>query len=340
MSGVQHLEVEPGEAGQRIDRWLRAKFPGLKQGRIEKMLRKGEVRLDGGRAKSNTRIEAHQMVRVPPIAEGDAPPPREMRGLSEDDIAFIRSIVIYRDEHMIALNKPPGIPVQGGTGQTRHIDGMLGALADGGERPRLVHRIDKDTSGLLVLARSGMAARALTGAFQSKAARKLYWAAVIGNPKPRAGTITYSLMKGPGGLGEKMICVDPRKVADFPSAKRAVTDYATVERAATRAAWVALRPVTGRTHQLRAHMAEIGCPVIGDGKYGPPAAEADRRVTGAISRKLHLHSRAIRIPHPDGSGRIVDLRAAMPEHMLHSWDTFGWNPALGDDPDLMPEPSA
>ena len=340
MSGaVQHLEVEPGEAGQRIDRWLRAKFPGLTQGRIEKMLRKGEVRLDGGRTKSNTRIEAHQMVRVPPFSEGEAPPPKEMRGISEADAAFIRSIVIYEDVHMIALDKPPGIPVQGGTGQTRHIDGMLGALAVDGERPKLVHRIDKDTSGLLVLARSGMAARALTGAFRSKAARKLYWAAVIGTPKPGSGTIAYALVKAPGAHGEKMVCVDPRDLDAHPDAKRAITDFATVETVGTRASWVALRPVTGRTHQLRAHLAEIGCPIIGDGKYGPTAAEADRRVTGAISRKLHLHARHLRVPHPDGSGRIIDLRAPLPEHMRHSWETFGWDMALGEDEDLLPEVS-
>lgn len=339
MSGVQHLEIEPGEAGQRLDRWLRAKFPQLTQGRIEKMLRKGEVRLDGGRVKSNTRIEAHQMVRVPPVPDGDAPV-RKQESVSAADAEFLRSLVIYEDAHMIALDKPPGIPVQGGTGQTRHIDGMLDALAGNGERPKLVHRIDKDTSGLLILARTGASARALTGAFRSKVARKLYWAAVTGTPKPRSGTIAYALEKAPGAHGEKMICIDPREISGHPAAKRAVTDYALVEQAGNRASWAMLRPVTGRTHQLRAHMAEIGCSIIGDGKYGPPAAEAERRVTGAISRKLHLHARRIRVPHPDGSGRIVDLSAPLPQHMEHTWQTFGWDIAAGDDDMLLPEPSA
>ena len=338
--GVQHLEVEPGEAGQRLDRWLRAKFPVLTQGRIEKMLRKGEVRIDGGRAKSTSRIEAHQMVRVPPLPTGEAPPPKHERGLTDADISFMRNLVLHQDEHMIVLNKPPGIPVQGGTGQSRHIDGMLGALAGDGERPRLVHRIDKDTSGLLVLARSGMAARALTGAFRSKAARKLYWAACIGVPKMRTGTIAYALQKLPGPMGEKMTCIDPRDLNAHPDAKRAITDYAVVEAAAKRASWLALRPVTGRTHQLRAHMSEIGCPIIGDGKYGPTREDAERRVTGAISNKLHLHARRIAVPHPDGSGRIIDLRAPLPEHMKHTWQTFDWQMALGDEEDLLPEPKA
>jgi len=339
MSGVQHLEVEPGEAGQRLDRWLRAKFPQLTQGRIEKMLRKGEVRLDGGRAKSSSRIEAHQMVRIPPVPDGEAPPPKPMRNISDADVKLIRSMVLFEDEHMIALNKPPGIPVQGGTGQSRHIDGMLGALAGDGDRPKLVHRIDKDTSGLLVLARTGAAARALTGAFRSKAARKLYWAACVGVPKVRKGTVAYALEKLPGPMGEKMICIDPRELSDHPHAKRSVTDYAVVETVAKRASWVALRPVTGRTHQLRAHMAAINCPIIGDGKYGPSGEDAERRVTGAISNKLHLHARRIAVPHPDGSGRIVDLTAPIPEHMSHSWNTFAWDLAAGDDESILPEPS-
>ena len=338
MSGVQHLEVEPGEAGQRLDRWLRAKFPQLTQGRIEKMLRKGEVRLDGGRAKSSSRIDAHQMVRVPPIPDGEAPPPKPMRNISDADVKLIRSMVLFEDEHMIALNKPPGIPVQGGTGQSRHIDGMLGALAGDGDRPKLVHRIDKDTSGLLILARTGAAARALTGAFRSKAARKLYWAACVGVPKARKGTVAYALEKLPGPMGERMICIDPREMNQHPHAKRSITDYAVVETAAKRACWIALRPVTGRTHQLRAHMAAINCPIIGDGKYGPSGEDAERRVTGAISNKLHLHARRIAVPHPDGSGRVVDLVAPIPEHMSHSWNTFAWDLSLGDDESLLPEP--
>ena len=339
MSGVAHLTVGDDEAGQRLDRWLRARFPQLTQGRIEKMLRKGEVRVDGGRAKSSTRIEAAQTVRVPPLPEGEAPPPRPARDAPRpEDAAALRAMLLHEDDALMVLDKPPGIPVQGGTGQKgRHIDGMLDALGLP-ERPRLVHRIDKDTSGLLVLAKTASAARALTGAFRSKAARKLYWAACIGMPKPRAGTITYALEKRAGQGGEKMRCVDPRELAAHPDAKRAVTDYAVVEAAGRRTAWVALRPVTGRTHQLRAHMAEIGCPLVGDGKYGPPAAEADRRVTGAVSNKLHLHARALAIPHPV-TGRALRLTAPLPEHMRRTWATLGWDEAVETD-DLLPEPPA
>lgn len=331
MSGVQMIEIGADDGAQRLDRFLKRKFPQLTQGRIEKMCRKGELRLDGGRVRSNTRIAAGQILRVPPIPAATAPAaPRP--AVSAADAEMMHRAVIYQDDHIIALNKPPGLPCQGGSKQTRHVDGLAEALSAGGEKPRLVHRLDKDTSGVLLLARSRSAAAALTGAFRARSTRKIYWAAVAGNPSPAMGTIRYGLVKLPGhgraGENEKMRCIHPRDVDATEGAKRAVTDYAVLSALGGRMAWAALVPVTGRTHQLRAHMAEIGHPIIGDGKYGGSAQENmgdgwGAGIGGEISRKLHLHARQIAFDHPLTGARLT-ITAPLPEHMQRSWDLVGW----------------
>ena len=333
-AGVQTRRIAPDEGGQRLDRWFRRQFPHISQGRIEKMCRKGEIRVDGGRVKGATRLEPGQMVRIPPLPEATAPVPAQTRSaVSVRDADMIHAAVIYRDDHIIALNKPPGLPVQGGSKQTRHVDGLAEALRFGlGEKPRLVHRLDKDTSGLLLLARTQRVAAALTAAFRARETRKIYWAVVAGVPHPPMGTVRYGLMKAPGhgarGEAEKMICVHPRDIDANPDAKRAVTDYAVLSPLARRAAWMALVPVTGRTHQLRAHMAEMGHPIVGDGKYGGSGQENlgdgwGAQLGGDISRKLHLHARSIALTHPV-SGARLHLTAPLPEHMKRTWRTLGW----------------
>lgn len=341
MSGVQHLTVTEDEAGQRVDRWLRRRFPQVSQGMIEKMCRKGELRVEGGRVKSNTRVEVGQAVRVPPLPD-TAAPERTTVQISDADAKMIQSCVIYRDEHIIALNKPPGLPVQGGSKQTRHVDGLTDALRFGrDEAPRLVHRLDKDTSGVLLLGRSRAATAALAESFRHRETTKIYWAAVAGVPLPRRGTIKYGLMKaaghGRGGEGEKMICLHPNDLKDNPTAKRAHSDYAVLSNLGGRAAWVALVPITGRTHQLRAHMAEIGHPVVGDGKYGGSGQENlgdgwGSQLGGEISKKLHLHARHLSFEHPVTKAR-VSLTAPLPEHMQRTWKQVGWE---GEDVPLNP----
>ena len=342
MSGVQHIEVAEDGDGQRLDRWLRRMFPQLRQGQIEKFCRKGDLRIDKGRVKANARLAAGQVVRVPPLPlQNASEQPASSPAISEADAEMIRSCVIYRDDAVIALNKPAGLPVQGGSGQRRHVDGLAEALRFDAEKPKLVHRLDKDTSGVLLLARTGRAAAALAKSFHARTTRKIYWAAVAGVPHPRMGTIRYGLVKAPGhgphGAGEKMICIHPDRVGETQGAKRATTDYAVIEALAKRVAWVGLVPITGRTHQLRAHMAEIGHPIVGDGKYGTNSQvnEGDgwgAQLGGSISRKLHLHARSLAIPHPV-NGSILSLTAPLPEHMQNTWDTLGFDAATApEDP--------
>ncbi len=341
MSGVQQLLVGQDEGDQRLDRWFRRRFPHVPQGRIEKMCRKGEIRLDGGRVKPATRVEAGQTVRVPPLPEGAAPSKAEPE-VSDADARMIQETVIYRDDHVVAINKPPGLPTQGGSKQTRHVDGLSYALRFGlEEKPRLVHRLDKDTSGVLLMARTRSVASALTKAFRARDTRKIYWAAVAGNPSPSVGTIQFGLVKAAGrgaaGEGEKMIAIHPKEVELTHGAKHATSDYAVLSSLGTRASWVALVPITGRTHQLRAHMAAIGHPIVGDGKYGGSGQENlgdgwGAQLGGEISKKLHLHSRSLSFLHPV-TDRKITLTAKLPPHMAKTWKMFDWSEAdVPEDP--------
>jgi 23S rRNA pseudouridine955/2504/2580 synthase len=349
MSSVRTLTVGEADGESRLDRWLKKRFPEITQGQVEKLCRTGQLRVDGGRVKASTRVGPGMQVRVPPLPKAGAPVrAAPVPGIADDDIRMIEAAVLWKDEHIIALNKPPGLPSQGGSGQGgRHVDGLTEALKFGyKDQPKLVHRLDKDTSGVLLLARTDRVARALSEAFRHRTTRKIYWAAVAGVPHPRMGTIRFGLVKAPGhgrgGEGEKMIAVHPSRIEATEGAKRATTDYAVLDSLGTRAAWVAMVPVTGRTHQLRAHMAEIGHPIVGDGKYGGSGQENlgdgwGAQLGGEISRKLHLHARSIAFDHPV-TGRRITLTAPLPEHMKRTWKTVGWAEAdAPDDPFREPQ---
>lgn len=319
MSAAGFREVSAGEADMRLDRWLRRHYPALSHGRVEKLLRGGQIRLDGRRVKASTRIAEGQTVRIPPMVEGgqgSTGPVDERASIGEGDARRIRACVIYRDPAVIALNKPAGLAVQGGSGVGRHVDAMLDALRFGqAERPRLAHRLDRDTSGVLLIGRTPEAAAAIAGALRRRETRKTYWAVVVGVPELPEGSVDLPLAKQ-GGQGRERMAV----AAD---GKRARTGFRIVETAGRRAAWVELSPETGRTHQLRVHMAATGTPILGDGKYGGPAAH----VSG-LARRLHLHARFMDVPMPDG-GRI-SVSAPLPSHMLRTWEFFGFREGRGD----------
>jgi 23S rRNA pseudouridine955/2504/2580 synthase len=326
MSGVQTISVSPDDGELRLDRWFRRHFPALGHGRLEKLLRTGQIRVDGRRARAGDRLAPGQRVRVPPLGEAPAPraEPSEPR---PRDLEMVRRAVLHIDDEVIVIDKPAGLAVQGGTNTERHLDGLLEGLRYGAaERPRLVHRLDRDTSGVLVLARSAAVAATLAAAFRGKAARKIYWAAVVGLPKPRQGRIDQPLAKLSGRAGERV-------APDEDEGKRAVTYYRTVSHAGDRIAWLALQPVTGRTHQLRAHLTALGTPILGDGKYGGGAAHP----AGVPEpRKLHLHARALALPHPRGG--VLTVTAPLPPHMRETWAFFGFAETEEPDPfaDLAP----
>jgi 23S rRNA pseudouridine955/2504/2580 synthase len=335
MAGVRLVTVSDADGDIRLDRWFKRYYPGIAHGRLEKLLRTGQIRVDGGRAKASDRLASGMNVRLPPLDDEVTEPHVKTAGggkpyrMTDKDGEMLRGMVLYRDAEVIAINKPAGLAVQGGTNTTKHVDGMLDALTyDAEERPRLVHRLDKDTSGVLLLARTARAAHWLGQAFRDKTARKIYWAAVVGVPKPWKGRIDLAIGKssedasrGDGKPGYEKV------VADEDEGKDATTYYSVVENAAQRAAWVALLPMTGRTHQLRVHCEALGTPILGDGKYGGPAA----RMPGIEhNRMLHLHARSISVTGPDG--RIIEVKAPLPEHMAETWAFLGFSNAPDGDP--------
>jgi len=329
MSGVSHVDVSKDDDGLRVDRWFKRHYPDLAHSKLEKLLRKGQVRVDGGRVKANSRVETGQTIRVPPFGneDGFVPTKKAQRpSYDKNEAAFVQSLVLHRDASIIAINKPSGLAVQGGTGTERHLDGMLEGLKfDLPERPRLVHRLDRDTSGVLLLARTPRAASRLAKAFKERDTRKIYWALTARVPRPERGTIRMTLAKQAGRAGERMMPVPD----GTPGGQVSETHFATVARAGQKLAWVSFMPVTGRTHQLRVHAVEaLQCPIVGDGKYGG----AEAHPGGEISSTLHLHARSMDIAHPDG-GRF-SVEASLPEHMVRTWKLLALDQEDDGDPFL------
>ncbi len=327
MATFETMSVSDTEAGLRLDRWFRERFPGVTFGQLQKWLRTGQVRVDGKRAKTGARLEAGQQVRVPPLGhaapqKAEKAPPRPPRPVTSDDAKLLKERVIFRNQTLIALDKPAGLAVQGGTKLDRHLDAMLDALRfDGKERPRLVHRLDRDTSGVLLLARTRIAAQDLTRAFRARETRKIYLAITVGCPRPHQGKIDLALAKA-GGRGQEKMVADPE------SGARAVTLFSVLDNAGQKAALVALMPVTGRTHQLRAHMAAIGTPILGDGKYGGREAYIGAEI--GIENRLHLH--AARLEIPDARGKMQRFEAPVPPHFKAALSAFGFELPREIDP--------
>ena len=329
--GVTTATIPEDEAGVRLDRWFRRHYPALSHIQLEKLLRKGEVRLDGKRAKASDRLCAGQSIRLPPQVR-HLPPTPAATSPKAQDASLIRTLVLHADDQVFVLNKPSGLATQGGSGLTRHVDGMLDALTEGRrQRPRLVHRLDRDTSGVLVVARTVPAAASLAEALRRRDANKIYWALVTGIPKPQSGTIKLALAKRSFSGGDERMVPAER---DADDAKAAVTDYRVLGVAGRSYAWLAVKPVTGRTHQIRAHLAAIGHPIVGDHKYGGAAAAG----SGEITDRLHLHARSIDIAHPLG-GRLK-VAAPLPPHMMKTWQLLGFDPDTQSNPFAARKPAS
>lgn len=322
MAGVEQKTVDADEAGMRLDRWFKTHYPGLGFTPLQKLLRTGQVRVDGGRVKSDTRLQPGQVVRVPPLGtdEKTAAPltGKTIRNRDDDDV--LSAMLLHQDEKVIVFNKPAGLAVQGGSGITRNVDDMLEAWRNKkGEKPRLVHRIDRDTSGVLVVARTRGAAQALTKAFRERDTKKTYWALVKGVPRPMHGKISTWLVKETTDEGDRMrIAKHGEEGADH-----AVSHYRVIETAGGRLTWLEMEPYTGRTHQLRVHALHMGTPIIGDPKYYDD--DHNWEFPGGMQKRLHLHARRIIIPHPSGGN--LDVTAPLPPHMVQSWNLLGLDEA-------------
>lgn len=316
---VETMPVADDEDGLRLDRWFKLHFPELTYGHLQKLLRSGQIRVESKRARSNTRLAAGQHIRVPKSVREPPPAKPSLRppaGVSKADRRFIEDLILYEDDHVLVLNKPFGIAVQGGTGTRRHLDGILAGMTDRfGARPRLVHRLDRDTTGVLLVAKTRDAAAKLGRTFQTRSAAKTYWALVVGVPRPAQGKVEAALVKASGPEGDRVRKALP---GEQDKAMHATTHYSVIEAVARKAAWLSLKPVTGRQHQLRAHMALIGHPIAGDNKYDGELDLAE----DVVEPKLHLHARRLVIPHPAGSGSI-DVTAPLPEHMMRTWQVMG-----------------
>jgi 23S rRNA pseudouridine955/2504/2580 synthase len=343
---VATYEIGEDEAGMRLDRWLHRRFPAVSNSHLMQIVRKGEVRVSGKRADVSTRLATGERVRVPPLRiapqEGAA-----VKRANPGDAEAIRAMIMFEDRDVMVLNKPFGLAVQGGSGTKRHIDGMLEALADKeGNRPVLVHRLDRDTSGVLLIAKSRKMAAELGEIFRSRRAKKIYWALVEGVPKPGQGRISMFLAKGEGmgeARGQGRADLERMRVAKHgdPDAQHSLTLYAVVDKVAPRLAWLSMRPVTGRTHQLRAHCEEIGHPIVGDPKYNrrpvndPARNDPLRAVPPGLEPKLHLLARRLVLPHPRKG--VIDVTAPLPEHMKKSFAMFGFDETERDPIEDAPD---
>lgn len=327
MGGVNMVEVSADDGEVRVDRWFKRHYPQLTQGQLQKLLRSKQIKVDGKKAEASQRLTPGQVVRVPPLPEkgspmGEAKVRRESAEVSDKDAAFVQSLVLYKDKDVIVLNKPAGLAVQGGTGITRHLDGMLAALRfEKEENPRLVHRLDKDTSGVLVLGRTPAAAAKLSEAFRSREAKKVYWALVYGVPEMEEGKISAKLLKCSGEHGGESVVVDEK------NGRNAVTLYRVVESVYKKAAWLEMMPLTGRTHQLRVHCAFMGHPIVGDAKYAAGFPPADYLKYG---RELHLHARALKMPLP--SGKMLEVYAPPSDTLADSFDFLGFSYKKPENP--------
>jgi 23S rRNA pseudouridine955/2504/2580 synthase len=320
----ENVEISMHDDGQRLDRWLKKNYPELSFGDMQKILRTGQIRVDGKRVKGDSRLKAGQMVRVPPMLRIDALKEKKAEAVNVRETKYAKSMIVYQDDHIIVLNKPAGLATQGGSKVKIHVDKIIAGLARGGHKPHLVHRLDKETSGLLLLARTPQVARALGDLFKGRDIRKYYWALTLGVPEMPQGKVKSTIAKVEGRGGERMMVVD----ADHPDGKNALTFYNVIDQVGDNLAWVAFWPRTGRTHQIRVHALQMGTPLLGDHKYAP---DQEFLTEKKLPNRLYLHAERLIFPHP-ATGRIMDIRAPMDEDMRKAFREFGLDLASVGDP--------
>lgn len=302
---VELIKVKEADDGMRLNRWFLKYYPNLTLGRLQKLLRTKQIKVDGKKAEASLKLATGQEVRIPPLKDDEALPEKS-KELSAKEIDFIRSLVIFKDNNIIAINKPSGLAVQGGTNTHFHVDGLLDGLCfENEERPRLVHRIDKDTSGVLLLARNRKTADAVTKAFREHRLPKTYLALVAGCPRQSEGEIKAALEKS----GEKMIAGG--------DGQHATTLYKVLDAVGEKFALIEAKPLTGRTHQIRAHLEYIGCPIIGDDRY----FGTERKKYNLFADKLHLH--AYKIDLSELYNKKVIITAPLPPHFRDSLAAAG-----------------
>lgn len=317
MAQVQIVTVKKDDEGIRLDRWFQRHYPELKNGQLQKLIRGKNIKVNGQKTSTDFRLSVGDEIRVPPLNFDTVVSKNQLRALSKADVDFMKSLVIYKDEDIIVLNKPAGISVQGGTKTTRHIDGLLDALRfEKDEKPHLVHRLDKDTSGVLILGRTANAAAALAASFKQRKAMKVYWAVVVGKPKLLSGKIDAPLIKQGNGQGKEQMKID------FDNGQKAQTLYRVIDALARKASWLEMCPLTGRTHQLRVHCMALNTPIVGDAKYG---GERALSLGMEDADKMHLHARALKIKHPNAKKGWVEFVATLPPHMKNTFDFLGFD---------------
>jgi len=316
---VETRTVGDDEGELRLDRWFKRHYPKLPYGQLAKLLRTGQVRVDGRRAKPNQRVQPGQSIRVPPLPQSSGDGGGTAQPITEADRAAFAQSILHDDPDVLAINKPHGLASQGGTHVQRSVDALAAAHAgEDAEHPRLVHRLDKDTSGVLLLARTAGAAAKLSDTLKAEGTEKVYWALTAARPPRRHGRIAVPLAKRKRGGGEKMGYAE--------DGKHALTLYREIAHTRDGIAWLALIPKTGRTHQLRAHLAHVGAPILADGKYGGRDAYPEH----ILPDKLHLHARRLAVAHP-ADGTTLRLTAPLPAHMAETFQQLGFDPAAGDD---------
>jgi 23S rRNA pseudouridine955/2504/2580 synthase len=323
MAKGQDIIVEKDDHDCRLSTWIIRNNKLLSFNSVNTLCRKGLIRVNGLKTKASYRLVAGDTVRMPtPFSKTlDKKPKLKFDPLLEKELI---DSVIFKDEYLIAINKPEGLASQGGSYQgDRHIDAYKSIFQfDSNEAPRLIHRLDKDTSGVLLLARNAKAANIFTSLFRQKLVEKVYWALVEGVPRKKEGIVESYIGKLDIWRPNFQKDLDREKRSwNKENTKKALSYYRVIKQVGSQYAWLQLKPATGRTHQLRIHCAKLGTMIVGDRKYRN--SQSGNFKDSIDSEKLFLHAKSLTFMHPVSKKTTV-IEAELPKHMSLAWKRFGW----------------